>query len=135
MADTSLPITHGFGASQPRRSWACCDPIQRTGRRKSARLFEENRRIGRRPQTLFKRPVQPRTTALMNNKKLCLLAVAAAFSLLTTEAGFAQKKYDTGASDSEIKMRNIMPYSGPASSYGLIGKIEEAYFKMSDGQG
>jgi branched-chain amino acid transport system substrate-binding protein len=41
----------------------------------------------------------------------------------------AQKKYDTGASDTEIKIGNIMPYSGPASAYGVIGKTEEAYFK------
>ena len=66
----------------------------------------------------------------MNNKKLVLTAAAAAFSLLATQSAFAQKRYDTGASDSEIKMGNIMPYSGPASAYGIIGKTEEAYFKM-----
>ena len=71
----------------------------------------------------------------MNNKKLYLYAAAAAFSLLTTEAAFAQKKYDTGASDTEIKIGNVMPYSGPASAYGIIGKIEEAYFKMINDQG
>src|SRR5258707_6515850 len=42
----------------------------------------------------------------------------------------AQKKYDTGATDTEIKIGNIMPYSGPASSYATIGKTEAAYFKM-----
>jgi branched-chain amino acid transport system substrate-binding protein len=47
----------------------------------------------------------------------------------------AQKKYDTGASDTEIKIGNIMPYSGPASAYGLIGKTEEAYFKMINDNG
>ena len=47
----------------------------------------------------------------------------------------AQKKYDTGATDTEIKIGNIMPYSGPASAYGLIGKTEEAYFKMINDQG
>src|ERR671932_412364 len=41
----------------------------------------------------------------------------------------AQKKYDPGASDTEIKIGNIMPYSGPASAYGVIGKTEEAYFR------
>jgi branched-chain amino acid transport system substrate-binding protein len=71
----------------------------------------------------------------MNNKKLYLYAAAAAFSLLTTEAAFAQKKYDTGASDTEIKIGNVMPYSGPASAYGIIGKTEEAYFKMINDQG
>ena len=66
----------------------------------------------------------------MKNKKLVLTAAAAAFSLLATQSAFAQKRYDTGASDSEIKIGNIMPYSGPASAYSIIGKTEEAYFKM-----
>src|SRR6202163_2273607 len=47
----------------------------------------------------------------------------------------AQKKYDTGATDTEIKLGNIMPYSGPASAYGVIGKIEDAYFKMINEHG
>ena len=47
----------------------------------------------------------------------------------------AQKKYDTGATDTEIKIGNIMPYSGPASAYGVIGKTEAAYFKMVNAEG
>ncbi|WP_376708186.1 ABC transporter substrate-binding protein [Bradyrhizobium cenepequi] len=47
----------------------------------------------------------------------------------------AQKKYDSGASDTEIKVGNIMPYSGPASSYGVIGKTEAAYFNMVNADG
>jgi branched-chain amino acid transport system substrate-binding protein len=47
----------------------------------------------------------------------------------------AQKKYDTGASDTEIKIGNIMPYSGPASAYGVIGKTEEAYFRKINAEG
>jgi branched-chain amino acid transport system substrate-binding protein len=66
----------------------------------------------------------------MNNKKLVFTAVVAAFSLLATQAAFAQKKYDTGASDTEIRIGNVEAYSGPASAYGIIGKTEEAYFKM-----
>jgi len=61
-----------------------------------------------------------------------LVAIAVAF---TSSAALAQKKYDTGATDTEIKIGNIMPYSGPASSYGLIGKTEEAYFRMINDQG
>src|ERR1700727_355684 len=53
----------------------------------------------------------------------------------TTGTALAQKKYDTGATDTEIKIGNIMPYSGPASAYGVIGKIEDAYFKMINEQG
>jgi branched-chain amino acid transport system substrate-binding protein len=47
----------------------------------------------------------------------------------------ATGKYDTGASDSEIKIGNTNPYSGPASSYGTIGKGHTAYFKMINAQG
>ena len=71
----------------------------------------------------------------MNDKKLCLLAAATAFSLFATQSAFAQKSYDTGASDTEIKIGNVEAYSGPASAYGVIGKTEEAYFKMINDQG
>ena len=47
----------------------------------------------------------------------------------------AQKKYDPGASDSEIKIGNIMPYSGPASAYAEIGKAEAAYFRKVNAEG
>ncbi len=47
----------------------------------------------------------------------------------------AAKKYDTGASDSEIKVGNTNPYSGPASSYGTIGKCDAAFMKMINAQG
>src|SRR3974390_556855 len=65
------------------------------------------------------------------------LASAAAFALLAASTGgaLAQKKYDTGASDAEIKVGNIMPYSGPASAYGVIGKTEAAYFNKINAEG
>src|SRR5450756_1892801 len=66
------------------------------------------------------------------------LAIAsAAFVLLaaSTSGALAQKKYDTGATDTEIKIGNIMPYSGPASAYGVIGKTEAAYFKKINDAG
>ena len=47
----------------------------------------------------------------------------------------AQKKYDPGASDTEIKIGQTMPYSGPASAYGTIGKVQAAYFKQLNEQG
>src|SRR6201995_3341299 len=68
-------------------------------------------------------------------KKMTLLAAAAAFSLLATQSAMAQKKYDTGASDTEIKIGNVEAYSGPASAYGVIGKTEDAYFKMVNDAG
>jgi len=55
--------------------------------------------------------------------------------IATSSSALAQKKYDTGATDTEIKIGNIMPYSGPASSYGVIGKTEEAYFKKINAEG
>jgi hypothetical protein len=48
----------------------------------------------------------------------------------SVSGALAQKKYDTGATDTEIKIGNIIPYSGPASAYGTIGKTETAYFNM-----
>ena len=71
----------------------------------------------------------------LNNNKLQLLAAAAAFSLLATQGALAQKKYDTGATDTEIKIGNVEAYSGPASAYGIIGKTEAAYFKMINDNG
>jgi branched-chain amino acid transport system substrate-binding protein len=68
---------------------------------------------------------------------LRLGAFSAALALLaaTSSPSFAQKKYDTGATDTEIKIGNIMPYSGPASAYGVIGKTEEAYFRKINAEG
>jgi ABC-type branched-subunit amino acid transport system substrate-binding protein len=65
------------------------------------------------------------------------IASVAAFAVLATSGGgaLAQKKYDTGATDTEIKIGNIMPYSGPASAYGVIGKTEAAYFKKINDAG
>ena len=64
-----------------------------------------------------------------------LAAAAIGFTGLATQGAFAQKKYDTGVTDTEIKIGNIEAYSGPASAYGVIGKTEEAYFKMINDQG
>jgi branched-chain amino acid transport system substrate-binding protein len=63
--------------------------------------------------------------------------VTAAFAVLaaSSSGALAQKKYDTGATDTEIKIGNIMPYSGPASAYGVIGKTEAAYFKKINDAG
>src|SRR5437899_11478579 len=67
-------------------------------------------------------------------KNLAALAMLVAGVLATTPAS-AQKTYDPGASDSEIKIGNTNPYSGPASSYGVIGKTEAAFFRMINDQG
>src|ERR1700716_2606603 len=71
-------------------------------------------------------PVRPRHFAAV---------VAFAAAALIATAASAQKKYDSGSGDTEIKIGNIMPYSGPASSYGVIGKTEEAFFRMINAEG
>ena len=69
--------------------------------------------------------------------QLRLGAFSAALAVLaaTSSGALAQKKYDVGATDTEIKIGNIMPYSGPASAYGVIGKTEDAYFKKINAEG
>jgi branched-chain amino acid transport system substrate-binding protein len=69
--------------------------------------------------------------------QLRLGAFPAALAILavTGSSALAQKKYDPGATDTEIKIGNIMPYSGPASSYGVIGKTEQAYFNKINAEG
>jgi branched-chain amino acid transport system substrate-binding protein len=64
-----------------------------------------------------------------------IAALATAVIAITSGSALAQKKYDTGASDTEIAIGNIMPYSGPASAYGVIGKTEEAYFNKINAEG
>jgi len=59
-------------------------------------------------------------------------ALALALSVSTASA---QKKYDTGATDTEIKIGQTNPFSGPASSYATIGKTQAAYIKMVNDQG
>src|SRR5881227_2476151 len=68
-------------------------------------------------------------------RKLAILSAAAALFAASSGGALAQNKYDTGASDTEIKIGNIMPYSGPASAYGVIGKTEAAYFKKINDAG
>ena len=68
------------------------------------------------------------------NNSLCM-AVAAGFLMAATGSAVAQKKYDTGATDTEIKIGNIIPYSGPASAYGVVGKAMEGYFKKINDEG
>lgn len=70
-------------------------------------------------------------------RRSALRTTAALFGLaaLAATPAAAQKKYDPGATDTEIKIGNIMPYSGPASAYALIGKTQAAYFKKVNEEG
>jgi branched-chain amino acid transport system substrate-binding protein len=67
-------------------------------------------------------------------RMLTSLAAVAVLGAVASGA-YAQKKYDPGANDTTIKIGQTMPYSGPASAYGTIGKAEAAYFKMINEQG
>ncbi len=62
-----------------------------------------------------------------------LLALVGGLAMASVAA--AEKQYGPGASNTEIKIGNTMPYSGPASAYGIIGKTEAAYFAMINQQG
>jgi branched-chain amino acid transport system substrate-binding protein len=54
---------------------------------------------------------------------------------LSASSAYAQKKYDPGATDTEIKIGQTVPFSGPASAYATIGKAQAAYFNMINEQG
>ena len=60
---------------------------------------------------------------------------AAAAAMLSSGVALAQKKYDDGASDTEIKLGHCCPYSGPASAYGVIGKLHQAFWKSVNDAG
>lgn len=66
-----------------------------------------------------------------------LQVLSATIIVLTASSpmSMAQKKYDPGATDTEIKIGNTMPYSGPASAWGVIGKTEAAYFRKINAEG
>ncbi|SPP99398.1 ABC transporter substrate-binding protein [Bradyrhizobium vignae] len=71
----------------------------------------------------------------MRNRMLHLATATALTLALSISAANAQKKYDPGASDTEIKVGQTVPFSGPASAYATIGKAQAAYFKMINDQG
>ena len=68
----------------------------------------------------------------MKNRLLFLVGFAAGVAASTA---LAEKKYDPGATDTEIKIGQTMPYSGPNSAYGTFGRAQAAYFKMINDQG
>src|SRR3974390_1093901 len=67
--------------------------------------------------------------------QLAAISAALALCVATSGGALAQKKYDSGATDTEVKIGNIMPYSGPASAYGVIGKTEAAYINKINAEG
>ena len=67
---------------------------------------------------------------MRTSRRTFLAGVSAATALTANRVAFGQKKYDVGATDTEIKLGHTNPYSGPASSYSSIGKLHQAYWKM-----
>ncbi len=72
---------------------------------------------------------------MKTNRRGFVGGASAAALLSVAPAVWAQKKYDDGVTDSEIKIGNTNPYSGPASSYAAIGKTIDAYFKSVNDAG
>ena len=73
--------------------------------------------------------------AMLKPSRIATLSTAALALALTGGSALAQKKYDTGATDTEIKIGHTIAYSGPASAYGVIGKAEAAYFNKINSEG
>ena len=71
----------------------------------------------------------------MRNSIFHLVTGTAVAIALSASSAYAQKKYDPGASDTEIKIGQTVPFSGPASAYATIGKAQAAYFNMINAQG
>jgi ABC-type branched-subunit amino acid transport system substrate-binding protein len=71
----------------------------------------------------------------MRNGIFHLVTGTALAIMLSASSAYAQKKYDPGATDTEIKIGQTTPLSGPASAYATIGKTQAAYFKMINDEG
>ena len=68
-------------------------------------------------------------------RRLAAFSTAVILLAASASSASAQKKYDPGATDTEIKIGNIMPYSGPASAWGAVGRTEAAYFRKINAEG
>src|SRR4030088_3361958 len=134
----SRVIDRSIFSGSVRLNNAPCDPVAGgffllgTRRRYSIRAGAE-KRFQSKKMTLSTEIREIKMPAI----QLRLGAFSAALAVLaaTSSGALAQKKYDIGATDTEIKIGNIMPYSGPASAYGVIGKTEEAYFRKINTEG
>ncbi|MBS0525697.1 MAG: ABC transporter substrate-binding protein [Proteobacteria bacterium] len=72
---------------------------------------------------------------MVTSRRGFLSGVSTAAILSASDVAFGQKKYDDGASDTEIKIGHCCPYSGPASAYGVIGKCHQAFWKAVNDAG
>jgi branched-chain amino acid transport system substrate-binding protein len=90
---------------------------------------------GRRVKEIGSTATREDTTMLKLTRSLLIAGASALALSLTATAASAQKKYDEGASDTEIRIGNTNPYSGPASAYGTIGKAIGAFFNKVNAEG
>jgi branched-chain amino acid transport system substrate-binding protein len=72
---------------------------------------------------------------MTTNRREFLAGASAATLLVAAPVAIAQKKYDDGATDKEVKIGHTCPYSGPASAYGVNGKAITAYWEMINDTG
>ncbi len=86
-------------------------------------------------QNYYRLTIRENAMSVRSNRFAIVSAAAFAVFAASSSGALAQKKYDTGATDTEIKIGNIMPYSGPASAYGVIGRTEAAYLKKINDAG
>jgi branched-chain amino acid transport system substrate-binding protein len=93
------------------------------------------RRFDKNHQTKPSEKITHRERSDMRNGILHLVTGTAIAVALSASSAYAQKKYDTGATDTEIKIGQTVPFSGPASAYATIGKAQAAYIKMINDQG
>src|ERR1700674_3636953 len=77
---------------------------------------------------------ETRTMKSLLSKRV-MSATAVAMFLTATNAFAAEKKYDTGATDTEIKLGQTVPHSGPGSLYGVLGRVGEGHFQTINEQG
>jgi branched-chain amino acid transport system substrate-binding protein len=68
-------------------------------------------------------------------KSLSLRLLVCSFSILVSQAGHAQKSYGPGVTDTQIRIGQTMPYSGPLSAFGTIGRAQAAFFEMINAKG
>jgi branched-chain amino acid transport system substrate-binding protein len=72
---------------------------------------------------------------MTHSRRHLLIAGVIGLATATASSAYGQSKYDPGVSDTEIKIGNIMPYTGPLSAYSIIGKTEAAYFTKINADG
>src|SRR5579871_835135 len=107
-------------------------PLVRPGFTTPALCAHNTKRFAKNPYWTHQKG---RSTMPTRHWNAALLSTAFIVTALIATPASAQKRYDTGATDTEIKIGNTIAYSGPASNYGTIAKAEAAYFNKVNAEG